>query len=90
MPEINNTAKDEFLKAFGANIKQLRKAKKLTQHQLAARINGDTKKIGRIERGCYDIKLVSVLILAQALEVNALELLNFQSITKLQKHIWLR
>jgi len=51
MPEINNTVKNEFLKAFGANIKRLRKIKELSQKQLADRINGDVKKIGRIERG---------------------------------------
>ncbi len=89
MPEINKSVKEDFLKAFGAHVKQLRKSKKLTQQQLASLINGDTKKIGRIERGCYDIKLSSVLILAQALNVPTTQLLHFKTINSFQDFIWI-
>jgi len=89
MPEINNTVKDEFLIHFGANIKRLRKLKELSQKQLAARINGDVTKISRIERGEYDFKMSSALILANALDVQICELLEFEGIAFLQKHIWI-
>ncbi len=88
MPEINNTVKNEFLIRFGENVKRLRKQKRLSQKQLADRINGDVTKISRIERGEYDFKMSSALILANALDVQICELFNFEEIAFLQKNIW--
>lgn len=88
MANINDEIKKEFLIEFGKNVRKIRKNKKLTQVDLSVRINMDDKKISRIERGLYDIKLSSLLIIAKSLEVNVLELIDLKKLDYYQKNIW--
>ena len=60
----------------------------MSQTELAIKINGDNSKISRIERGIYNFKISSLLILAEALEIDAYELLKCKNIKNHQKHIW--
>lgn len=85
---LNEKIKEEFLIEFGENIRKIRKQKNLTQTDLALRINGDVKKISRIERGMYNFGIASVLILAQALEINVCKLFEIDNIEFFQKQIW--
>lgn len=58
-------------KAIGARIKAARKAKKLTQEDLAAIIDLSTTHISVIERGVKAPKLETFVSIANALEVSA-------------------
>lgn len=87
MKQQNKEIKDLFLIEFGKNVKRLRKKKKLTQIELANRINGDAKKISRIEKGEYNFGIASLLIVAQVLEVDLLELFNIKNIDYFKNNI---
>jgi len=87
MKEQNEKIKNQFLIEFGKNVREIRKNKKLTQIELAMRINGDNNKIGRIERGVYNFKISSLLIIAQALEVEVIELFNIKDLNLLKNRI---
>ncbi len=66
-----------ILKKFGTRIKELRKAKELTQEQLAE-ISGLHKNyIGMIERGERNPSLVNIEVLAKALKIDLYELFKF-------------
>ena len=65
----------------------IRKNKKLSQIDLAMRINGDDNKIGRIERGEYNFKVASLLVIAQALDVEVTELFEIKEINFLKNNI---
>ncbi len=63
--------KDEiFLKTLGGRIKAIRKAKKLTQADLAFRFNNHPEHVGRIERGEYNVSICTLKEIAAALEVS--------------------
>ena len=87
MKQQNKKIKDLFLIEFGKNVKRLRKKKKLTQIQLANRINGDVKKTNRIEKGEYNFGIASLLIVAQVLEVDLTELFNIKNIDYFKNNI---
>ncbi len=63
---------------FGKKIKQLRKNKKMTQRELAAEVNLAYSYISKIEndRLDYSPSFKTILTLAEALEVDELELLE--------------
>ncbi len=87
MKQQNKKIKDQFLVEFGKNVRRLRKKQKLTQTDLANRINGDTKKISRIEKGEYNFGIASLLIVAQVLEVDLTELFNIKNIDYFKNNI---
>jgi len=86
--KINEEIMQRFLIEFGENFKKIRLKKKLSQTIIASRINGDEKKIGRIERGEYNFGIASILILAYALDVKVCELISIDNIEFLKTHIW--
>ena len=65
------------LKLFGKRIKELRKQKKLTQEQLGELVGIDYKQIGNIETGTYFTTMPTLEKIANALEVEIVELFNF-------------
>lgn len=64
-------------KQLGYRIRELRKAKALTQEQLAERSEIHYSYIGGVERGDRNISIETLERLAQALEVPAYELFLF-------------
>jgi transcriptional regulator with XRE-family HTH domain len=66
-----------YLKAFGKRLSFLRKAKNLTQEQLAYDSNIPISQIGRIERGEINTTLNTLLKLANSLDISVSELLDF-------------
>ncbi|MGB0887578.1 MAG: helix-turn-helix domain-containing protein [Vicingaceae bacterium] len=70
--------KKAFIIKFGINLKQIRKAKKLTQAQLAADCNIEISQISRIERGVLNTSLGNVLSISKALNINMEELFKFK------------
>ncbi len=64
-----------FLKNLGANIRAIRLSKKMTQLDLAVAMDNYSEQIGRIERGISDVRITTILRIANALEVSLEELL---------------
>ena len=64
----------EVKKRFGARLRQLRKAKKLSQEAVALGSGLDRSYVGRIERGQANLSLVNIERVAEALGAEAGEL----------------
>ncbi len=75
-PDNNNATKaEDALTKFGARVREFRKARGLTQHQLAESAGIDRKTINRIENTRYSPTLTNVFAIADALDVPANKLL---------------
>ena len=64
------------IKHFGRRVKKFRLAKKLTQTALAGLCDVDIRTIIRLEKGEYGIGLHTLFALADALEVEPIDLLK--------------
>lgn len=62
-------------KQFGINVRNIRRARAISQDQLALRAGIDRSYMGRIERGQVNITLEKVYRLAEALDSDVRELL---------------
>ena len=69
-------AEDIELKKFGDRVRQLRKAKGLSQEKLAELADLHRNYIGGIERGERNLALLNVVRLARALGVSPSQLLE--------------
>ena len=69
----------EFLKRFGENLKNVREAKGISQRSLASSCTIDHSDISKIEKGERNITILTVLELANALEVKPKKLLDFET-----------
>lgn len=67
-------------KNLGKKIQNLRKAKKITQDQLALQVGIDPKNISRIENGLNYPSAETITSIANALEVDVYELFVFNEI----------
>ena len=67
----------EYLKKFGENLKKIREAVGISQRELASLCVVDHSHISKIERGEKNITILTVLELANALEVKPKKLLDF-------------
>lgn len=70
-----NKAYKKQLSDFSLKVKQFRKARNLTQIELAAEMDVDVRTIKNLENKTYNPSLLIVLALADALEVKVSELL---------------
>ncbi len=68
------TTEQQFLKQCGLRIAELRKAKKLTQEQLAELVNVHRTYIGFIEQGKRNPSIANVYKISQAIGVSLKEL----------------
>ena len=68
----------EYLIKFGDNLKSIREAKGISQRSLASSCNVDHSHISKIERGEKNITILTVLELANALEIKPKKLLDFE------------
>lgn len=82
IPKLNDEAFNTFLEEFGRNLAKLRKLKNLTQADLARICKSDTAAVSRVERGVFNIKISSLLLLAKGLEVPVEKLFDFDDLTK--------
>lgn len=64
------------IREFGSRIRDFRNKKNLSQFDLEAASGIDRGDISRIENGRLDIKFSSIVKLAEALEVEIVELFN--------------
>lgn len=71
---MDEARKEEVKKRFGARLRQLRKAAKLSQEKVALKSGIDRSYLGGIERGENNVSLINIQRIAEALEVEAAEL----------------
>lgn len=64
-------------KKFGAKLAYIRKSKKLSQMKLAEIVDMNFNYIGQIERGEANVTIHTMVILANALNVEMKELFDF-------------
>jgi transcriptional regulator with XRE-family HTH domain len=74
-----NIRDKKFIKLFGQNLRKLRSVKSLTQEDLAYSADIPISQIGRIERGEINTTISTINALANALNIEPKELLNFPS-----------
>ncbi|HEY4716472.1 MAG TPA: helix-turn-helix transcriptional regulator [bacterium] len=72
-----------FIQALGLNIRKFRKAKGLTQEQLAELAGISYKYLGEIERGETNPSIGTLLVIAQGLNVSLNHIIKFES----EKHV---
>lgn len=70
--------KDLVLIKFGNKVRELRVSQKLSQSALAEKSGLHPNYIGMVERGERNPSLVNVEKIANALNVEMIELINFQ------------
>ena len=67
----------DIIKQLGKRIRAIREGKGLTQFDVSVIANTDNKHISRIELGQVDIKLSTIIKLAEALEIHPKDLFDF-------------
>jgi len=71
-----SNADTEILQVFGANLKKIRLAKGYTLRDVEAASNIDNGAISKIEAGKINITILTIVKLAQALEVEVNDLIS--------------
>lgn len=71
---MDEAQKARIKKRFGARVRQLRKARKLSQEALALEAGLDRSYVGSIERGTSNVALINIHRIAAALGVGVGEL----------------
>ena len=68
---------ENLQRKFGAKLAYVRKLKKLSQMKLAEMVDMNFNYIGQIERGEANVTIQTMIILANALDVEMKELFDF-------------
>jgi len=66
------------IKAFGENLRKVRRSKKISQEQLAFETDLELSQIGRIERGTINTSISNIFEIAKALKINPKDLFDFE------------
>ncbi len=74
---MHNRSNEEFLMAFGLNLRTIRKAKNLKQYHVAERCGIHKNNYTNIERGKRNITIAKAQSIAKALDVPVAELFTF-------------
>jgi transcriptional regulator with XRE-family HTH domain len=73
---VEQERRNRIKERFGARLKALRKARKLSQEEVALSCDLDRSYLGRIERGKANVSLINIARIAEALGVGAGELFS--------------
>ena len=63
------SSQDLYLKAFGNNLRRIRKEQNFTMENLAYQTEIEYRQIGRIERGETNTTILSLLRISQVLKI---------------------
>ena len=74
---MSKTRNIAYCKAFGENLRKVRKKKGLTMMELAFEADIEYSQIAKIERGVSNTTISTVQLLASALEIKPIELFRF-------------
>ena len=75
-----STLLDEKRTLIGLNIGYYRRARNMTQIELAEALSISSNYLSQVERGCKTLSLDKLLQLAEALKVDEKELLDFSKL----------
>jgi transcriptional regulator with XRE-family HTH domain len=75
---VKQLRNEKFLKAFGVNLKKIRKARSFSQEKLAYESGIELRQIGRIERGEINTGLSSIVLIAETLRIEVKDLFDFK------------
>jgi transcriptional regulator with XRE-family HTH domain len=78
-PRILRTVAEDARILFGRRLRELRKQAGLSQEALAYESGLDRSYVGGVERGEYNISLLNICLLADALNLPPAELLKFSN-----------
>jgi DNA-binding Xre family transcriptional regulator len=76
---VINIRNEQYINAFGENLKKLRLQRKLSRETLAAYANIETMQVYRIETGKVNTTISTLYALAKALEIHPKKLLDFEN-----------
>lgn len=65
---------EKLLKEIGNRIRLLRQEREISQQNLAALCNFEKSNMSRIEAGCSNVTIKTLLTISQALEIHISEL----------------
>ncbi|WP_310557354.1 helix-turn-helix transcriptional regulator [Flavobacterium sp.] len=71
-------SEEEFIIKLGIHIRKLREKKDISQQNLADDCNISKAQIGRVERAEFNTTIRTLVKIANALDIEPKELLNFQ------------
>ncbi len=74
---VKPNKEDDYLRALGANIRQIRKTKSITMEGLANDADIEYRQLGRIERGEINTSVISLLKIANVLKVSLVDFFTF-------------
>jgi transcriptional regulator with XRE-family HTH domain len=74
---VINNRDEQYLKAFGENLRRLRKEKGLSQAQLEFESEVSKNQLGNIERGEVNTTISTIFMIARALDVHPQKLFDF-------------
>lgn len=72
------TRNDQFIKAVGKKIREIRKEKGLSQQKLADLCNLELSQINRIELGVINTGISHISTIAEIFEIRPMELLEVE------------
>ena len=75
---MNKTRDTIYCKAFGEQLRKLRKKRGLTMMELAFEADIEYSQIAKIERGVSNTTISTVHVIAKALEIKPIELFRFE------------
>ncbi len=76
MPNLSSHRQDPVLVALGQAIRRMRKAREMSQEQLALSAEVDMSYLGRVERGDNNVAVLRLKRIADALGMTMTELMN--------------
>jgi transcriptional regulator with XRE-family HTH domain len=82
---VNKTRDIEYIKAFGENLRKIRKSKGLTMMQMAFDADVEYSQVAKIERGIINTTISTACRFGQALSIPVLELFRFEIPPKANK-----
>ena len=74
---MEHLSENDFLIAFGKNLRKIRKSKGFTQEELANELDVEISQISRIERGVINTSISNVNQISKALHMPVFELFKF-------------
>jgi len=76
VPNLTSRRQDPALVALGEALRRIRQAKGVSQERLALSAEVDRSYVGRIERGDNNVAVLTLVKLADALEITVTELMG--------------
>jgi transcriptional regulator with XRE-family HTH domain len=73
---------EQVLNAFGKHLAKLRQSRGLTQKELAFRASMEVARVSRIERGVTNATLITLLSLANGLDMPVSKLVTFDHVIR--------